>query len=67
MQAVEVEMVRRAESNPSSAESVVEVPVLLESGLLSALEAAACERGMSAGRIVRNLIRDFLSSSDSNG
>lgn len=42
---------------------VVEVPVLLESSLLPVLEAAALDRGQTAGALIRRLIRDFLARS----
>lgn len=62
MQAVDVEKVHRLDGTPSLGESVVEVPVLLERELLRALEAAANDRGLSAGCVVRRLIRAFLTA-----
>jgi allophanate hydrolase subunit 1 len=47
-----------------ASESIVEVPVLLESWLLKALEDAASEQGMSTAEMVRRLIRDFVYYSD---
>lgn len=52
--------------NPRSEDAVVEVPVLLESRLMKALESAACARDMSAGALVRCLLRDFLCYSESD-
>jgi hypothetical protein len=46
-------------------DAVVEIPVLLESHFLNGLEAAARDRGMTAGALVRCLLRDFLCYSDS--
>ena len=51
--------------NLPSEDAVVEVPVLLELQLLQRLEAAAGAGGMSAGALVRCLLRDFLCYSDS--
>ncbi|MHB1425473.1 MAG: hypothetical protein ACYC3I_20080 [Gemmataceae bacterium] len=55
-----VENVAFADSNPRAESAVVEVPVLLESSLLTNLESAACSQGLSAASLVRRLIRDFL-------
>jgi metal-responsive CopG/Arc/MetJ family transcriptional regulator len=63
MHLLDSELVRPADDNSLAEEPVVEIPVLLESQLLTELEAAARQRGTSAGRIVRRLIRDFLSCS----
>jgi len=52
--------------NPRSEDAIVEVPVLLEARLLKALESAARTRDMTAGALVRCLLRDFLCYSDSN-
>ncbi len=52
--------------NPRSADEVVEIAVLLESPLLECLEAAARAQGISAGSLVRSLLRDFLCYPDSN-
>jgi hypothetical protein len=43
--------------------TVVEVSLLLESQLLAALESAARRQGMTAGTMLRRLIRDFLLAS----
>jgi hypothetical protein len=53
-----------AVGNPQVEDVVVEVPVLLESWLLTMLESAANSHGMSSGTLVRRLIRDFLYCSD---
>jgi hypothetical protein len=44
----------------SSAEEVVELSLLLPALHLSELEAAAFQRGMTTGEMVRALVRDFL-------
>lgn len=54
------------DGTPHITDGVVEVPVLLESWLLTALESAANGQGMSAATLVRRLIRDFLFYSDSD-
>jgi hypothetical protein len=41
-------------------EAVVEVGLLLSGQQLAALEAAAHQRGLTAGGLVRHLIREFL-------
>lgn len=51
--------------NIRSEDAVVEVPVLLESRLLKALEAAARAQGVTAGALVRCVLRDFLCYSES--
>jgi hypothetical protein len=51
--------------NTRSEDAVVEVPVLLEAQLWKALEAAARTHDMTAGAMVRCLLRDFLCYSDS--
>jgi hypothetical protein len=43
-------------------EDVVEVPLLLPGWQMSALERAAYKRGLTAGEMVRHLLRDFFSS-----
>jgi hypothetical protein len=52
--------------SPRSEDSVVEIAILLESRLMKRLEAAARAQGMSAGSLVRCLLRDFLCYSDSD-
>ena len=47
-----------------SEDDVMEVPVLLEARLLKALETAARAQGISAGALVRCLLRDFLCYSE---
>jgi hypothetical protein len=39
---------------------VVEVPLLLSAGQMSALEEAAHRRGLTAGEMVRRLLQDFI-------
>lgn len=63
MSVLDVEKVPLVDGNQSE-EPIVEIPVLLECWLLTALEAAACEHGMTTGNMVRRLIRDFLYYSD---
>lgn len=46
-------------------DSIVEVRLLLESGLLNALESAANRQGQSAARLLRSLIHDYLRESGS--
>ncbi len=41
---------------------VIEVPLLLPSWQVSALETAAHQRGLTAAGMVRNLIRDFIAA-----
>jgi hypothetical protein len=50
------------------AEDVVEIPLLLQGWQMTALETAAHRRGLTAGEMVRDLLRDFLSrlSADSS-
>ena len=64
MNALEVQKGCLTDDVPTSAEPIVEVPVLLESWLLTSLESAACEHGLSTAGMVRRLIRDFLYYSD---
>ena len=40
---------------------VVEIPLLLSGWQVSALETAAHDRGLTAGEMVRSVLRDFLS------
>lgn len=42
-------------------EDVVEIPLLLQGWQITALETAAHNRGQTAGAMVRDLLRDFLS------
>jgi hypothetical protein len=60
MNAIDTERVQRVGSNSPSGSTVVEVPLLLDSRLLAALESAACRQGMTAGTLLRHLLRDFL-------
>jgi hypothetical protein len=45
-------------SSPES--DIVEVPLLLPGWQVAALETAAHDRGLTAGEMVRTLLRDFL-------
>ena len=49
-----------ADGDPLAEAPVVEVPVLLESALLPALEVAALDQGRTPGALIRSLIREFL-------
>jgi hypothetical protein len=60
MNKLKLEMPLRADGHPLPQDAVVEVSVLLESRLLSLLTSAANGHGMTAGSLVRRLIRDFL-------
>jgi hypothetical protein len=51
--------------DPRSEDAVVEIAILLESRLLKNLEATARAQNMSAGTLVRCLLRDFLCYADS--
>jgi hypothetical protein len=42
---------------------VVEIPLLLSGRQMLALEEAAHDRGMTAGEMVRHLLRDFIARS----
>jgi hypothetical protein len=64
MSAIDVEKVSLAGGGPQVGGTVVEINLLLESWLLTALEEAACEQGMSAAAMTRLLIRDFLYYAD---
>jgi hypothetical protein len=53
------------EDGSSQAEdAVVEILVMLEAAQMTALEAAACARGLTAGALVRCILRDYLSGSN---
>lgn len=41
---------------------IVEIPLLLSAGQASALESAAYRRGMTAAEMVRQLLREFIST-----
>jgi hypothetical protein len=53
---------RYEESNYSTSE-VVEIPLLLSLGQVSALESVAHQRGLTAGEMVRQVLRDFIVNS----
>jgi hypothetical protein len=52
----------RSLASPSGGEpgDVVEVPLLLSTGQMTALEQAAHRRGLTAGEMLRRLLRDFI-------
>ena len=60
MSAIDVEKVQQVDGKPQEMGAVVEVSLLLESGLLAALESAARGSGMTTASMVRRLIREFL-------
>lgn len=64
MNAIENERMQREEDNSRTRGAIVEVGLLLEPWLLTALESAASEQGMTAAGMVRRLLRDFLYYSD---
>ena len=41
-------------------QDIVEIPLLLQGWQITALETAAHERGLTAGEMVRDVLRDFL-------
>jgi hypothetical protein len=55
----EVNSPRWEDGNPGSSE-VVEIPLLLSIGQVSALERVAHQRGLTAGEMVRQVLRDFI-------
>jgi hypothetical protein len=61
-----IDKVDFADVNLLGPDAIVEVPVLLESWQLSALEAAAAAHGLTAGTLVRCLLRDYLSRSEND-
>jgi hypothetical protein len=50
------------EAPPSPGDEVVEVPLLLPGWQVSALASAAQDRGLTAGEMVRSLLRDFIAT-----
>ncbi len=64
MSAVEVQKFSSRREDAMSSESIVEMPVLLETWLLKSLEEAANEQGLTTAEMVRRLIRDFVYYSD---
>ncbi len=62
--AVEVQKFSSRCEDAMSSESIVEMPVLLETWLLKSLEEAANEQGLTTAEMVRRLIRDFVYYSD---
>lgn len=60
MSAIDLEKVQRVDSGSPVGGPIVEVTLLLEPWLLTALETTASEQGLTTGMMVRRLIRDFL-------
>ena len=59
---LEAAFVPALEQQPSGrGEEVVEVPLLLPGWQISALEKEAHDRGLTAGEMVRVVLRDFIS------
>lgn len=50
---------------PRSEDAIVEISVLLESGLLDSLEEAARAQSLTLGALMRRLLRDVLGCSPS--
>ncbi len=65
MNALEGQKIRLREGDSLTAGPVVEVDLLLEPWLLTALEQAAEEQGLTPAALVRRLLRDFLYYADS--
>lgn len=65
MSATERQKMLLAENSFASAAPIVEVNLLLEPWLLTALEQAAGEQGLTPAALVRRLLRDFLYYADS--
>jgi hypothetical protein len=64
MNVIENERTLLGWDSPRSEGAVVEMNLLLEPWLLTALERAASEQNMTTAALVRCLIRDFLYYSD---
>jgi hypothetical protein len=64
MSAIQVEKVPLVGGVPQAGGAIVEINLLLETWLLTALEEAARQQGMTAATLARRLIRDFLYYSD---
>lgn len=60
MNAIDTERVQRLGSGLREGGKVVEVSLLLDAALLMALEAAARSQGVTAGVLLRRLLRDSL-------
>jgi hypothetical protein len=60
MLAFETVATREADTRLARPAGVVEIPVLLEPGLLTALESAASQRGITTGALLRCLARHFV-------
>jgi hypothetical protein len=66
MSTIEIEKVPLVGSDSRTGGAVVEFNLLMEAWLLTALEEAAREQGLSAATLTRRLIRDFLYYADRN-
>jgi hypothetical protein len=64
MSTIRVEKVPLMGGGPQAGGAVVEINLLLEARLLTALEASAREQGMTAANLARRLIRDFVYYAD---
>ena len=64
MNATEGQRILHQEGSSLTAGPVVEVDLLLEPWLLTALEKAAGEQGLTPAALVRRLLRDFLYYAD---
>ncbi len=64
MPTIDLEKGPLAEGSSPERGMVVEVSLLLESWLLTALQEQASEQEMTAGELARRLLRDFLYYSD---
>ncbi|MFQ3591771.1 MAG: hypothetical protein SNJ82_01080 [Gemmataceae bacterium] len=50
----------RWEDTNMTTSEVIEIPLLLSVGQVSALERVAHQRGLTAGEMVRQVLRDFI-------
>ena len=55
--------ITRYEESSLATSEVVEIPLLLSIGQVSALESVAHQRGLTAGEMVRQVIREFIVNS----
>jgi hypothetical protein len=55
--------ITRYEESSLAASEVVEIPLLLSIGQVSALESVAHQRGLTAGEMVRQVLREFIVNS----
>jgi hypothetical protein len=64
---IAVDTVPRLDLMPPGPGDVMEISVLLPGWQMAALEAAARDRGLTAGQIVRRIIRDYVMYLDGAG